>query len=197
MTPELEQKLCTAYPEIFFGRRRRLCGWPTAVERGIDCDDGWFNILDQLCHQIQWHVSASRERRARDLRFNRALLRAVRGDRESLIRLHTYGDSEAARARGEARVAEILVDPEPQCHIPSVACPQVVAAQVKEKFGTLRFYIDGGDDVVRGMIALAEGMSAVTCEICGNSGQVRSRPRTWIRTLCDEHDKNRSQAESS
>jgi hypothetical protein len=64
---------------------------------------------------------------------------------------------------------------------------QVVADQVKEKFGTLRFYYSGGDDVIDGMVRMAESMSAVTCEQCGCPGKQRSGG--WIRTLCDEHAK--------
>ena len=62
---------------------------------------------------------------------------------------------------------------------------QVVAAQVKEKFGGLRFYINGGDDFVEGAIALAESLSLRTCEECGAPGSRRSGG--WIRTLCDSH----------
>jgi len=62
---------------------------------------------------------------------------------------------------------------------------QVVAAQVKEKFGGLRFYIRGGDDFVEGAIALAESLSFRTCEECGAPGSRRGGG--WIRTLCDSH----------
>jgi hypothetical protein len=63
--------------------------------------------------------------------------------------------------------------------------PQVTLDQVKEKFGTLRFYYSGGDDYIRGMVTMAESMSGVTCETCGNPGT-----RTgggWIKTACKEH----------
>ena len=60
--------------------------------------------------------------------------------------------------------------------------PQVTLDQVKEKFGTLRFYYTGGDDVIDGMVRMAESMSAVTCESCGNPGeQTRGG---WIKTIC-------------
>ena len=64
---------------------------------------------------------------------------------------------------------------------------QIVAAQVKEKFGGLRFYIDGGDDWVYGAISMAESMSYRTCEVCGAPGKTRGTG--WIRTTCDEHTK--------
>lgn len=63
---------------------------------------------------------------------------------------------------------------------------QPVAAQVKEKFGGLRFYISGGDDVVDGMISLAENLSYRTCEDCGAPGAPRKGG--WVRTLCDKCD---------
>jgi len=62
---------------------------------------------------------------------------------------------------------------------------QVTLDQVKEKFGTLRFYYSGGDDVVDGMVRLAESMTYVTCEVCGSPGTQNSGG--WITTLCETH----------
>ena len=61
---------------------------------------------------------------------------------------------------------------------------QVRAAQVKEKFGSLRFYVDNSDEFVRGLISMAETQSLKTCESCGCPGHPRSGG--WIRTLCDD-----------
>ncbi len=61
---------------------------------------------------------------------------------------------------------------------------QVIAVQVKEKFGGLRFYVNNSDDYVNGAITLAESMSYRTCESCGDKGHRRSGG--WIRTLCDK-----------
>tara|TARA_Y100000034_G_scaffold137014_1_gene218482 strand:- start:32596 stop:33000 length:405 start_codon:yes stop_codon:yes gene_type:complete len=64
---------------------------------------------------------------------------------------------------------------------------QPVAVQVKEKFGTLRFYITGGDEYTDGMITMAEAMSEITCEECGMPGTLRKSG--WWRTRCDKcHD---------
>lgn len=64
--------------------------------------------------------------------------------------------------------------------------PQTVAVQVKEKFGGLRFYVDGGDEYIHGAIAAAETMSFRICEECGKPGD-RVGGGGWIRTVCDEH----------
>jgi hypothetical protein len=63
--------------------------------------------------------------------------------------------------------------------------PQVTLDQVKEKFGTLRFYYTGGDDYIRGLVSMAESMSGVTCEKCGNPGTTDGQG--WISTLCETH----------
>jgi len=63
--------------------------------------------------------------------------------------------------------------------------PQVVLEQVKEKFGTLRFYYSGGDDYISGLVSMAESMSGIMCETCGNPGTRTSGG--WIKTACKEH----------
>jgi hypothetical protein len=68
-------------------------------------------------------------------------------------------------------------------------CPQVVVRQIKEKFGGLRFYYDGGDDVVDGMVRMAESWAGASCETCSAPGTRRSGG--WIRTLCDVHEAER------
>ena len=63
--------------------------------------------------------------------------------------------------------------------------PQVTIAQIKEKFGGLRFYYDGGDAEIRGMVRMAEAWADVSCEECGAPGT--SGGEGWIKTLCPTH----------
>ena len=72
-------------------------------------------------------------------------------------------------------------------------CSQVVVEQIKEKFGGLRFYYQGGDDTIDGMVRMAESWAAHSCEECGKPG--KSRSGGWIRTLCDEHEAERQAAQ--
>jgi hypothetical protein len=66
-----------------------------------------------------------------------------------------------------------------------------VVHQVKEKFGTLRFYCAPGDyepsaetlDAFDALIAEAERLSAMTCEHCGAPGTLCHRAGA-VKTLC-------------
>jgi len=62
---------------------------------------------------------------------------------------------------------------------------QVVAFQVKEKFGTLRFYVDSFDEKQGAYINFAESMSSKICERCGTIKDVKLRGGGWLQTLCD------------
>ena len=64
--------------------------------------------------------------------------------------------------------------------------PQVVVEQIKEKFGGLRFYYQGGDEYIHGLVSMAESWAGSTCEKC--SGVGKRRDGGWIRTLCDFHE---------
>ena len=61
--------------------------------------------------------------------------------------------------------------------------------QIKEKFGGLRFYYDGGDEYISGLVSMAESWAACSCETCGTPGE--RREGGWIRTLCDTHETER------
>lgn len=71
---------------------------------------------------------------------------------------------------------------------------QIFASQVKEKFGTLRFYFytEGNesleiDNIVHNVISAVENESAHTCEECGEFGELRKNG--WLSTLCDKCNK--------
>jgi len=63
--------------------------------------------------------------------------------------------------------------------------PQFVASQIKEKFGGLRFYYEGGDDYISALVDMTETLSYSTCESCGlmNEGVGRVQ-KGWIQSLC-------------
>ena len=58
----------------------------------------------------------------------------------------------------------------------------VIIDQVKQKMD-LRIYTSGGDDIIKGMIRLAEYQASRTCEVTGNAGVFCVNERGWYRTL--------------
>ena len=68
--------------------------------------------------------------------------------------------------------------------------PQFVATQVKEKFGALRIYNDGGDEYCQGLVDMAATWSWNTCELCGNGGKrLVGHTTGWIGSVCEECSK--------
>ena len=57
--------------------------------------------------------------------------------------------------------------------------------QVKEKFGSLRFYANFSNDAIESLIREAERQSAKTCELCGADGDLADKGH-WYKTLCLE-----------
>lgn len=181
MRDELDELLVKKYPKIFRDRHGNMQN--TLMCWGFEVGDGWFNIIDAMCANIQGHIDWSRKNRARDLRYNRALARARKGDMNGLYHFHNYGKNDKWTDYAIKTAEWSLANN--QERKPAVACRQVIAIQVKEKFGTLRFYYEGGDPWVDGITSMAESMSARTCEECGNPGKPNSNG--WIRTLCKTH----------
>lgn len=69
-------------------------------------------------------------------------------------------------------------------NLPEEVRGEIQCAQVKEKFGGLRFYMTQETPYISGAIALAESMSFKICGTCGKPGERRSGG--WILTLCDD-----------
>jgi hypothetical protein len=140
MNERLDQRLVEKYPKIFANRYADIK--TTAMCWGFEHGDGWYDIIDSLCNNIQHHIDWNNKN------FE----------------------------KGYAQYKQV---------------PQVVATQIKEKFGTLRFYYEGGDDYISGLVSMAESWSAVACEECGVPGTQNNQG--WIKTLCETHRREREE----
>lgn len=158
MKKELDHFLVKRFPEIF--KNRYASPTETCMSWGFECGDGWFQLLYQACSLVEGHIKHIKE--------NNEFRLKMKAEIESGKDVHENWKKE---------YAENGLDPK---HV-----PQFVASQVKEKFGTLRFYYQGGDEYISGVINSAESTSCYTCEECGNPG--KTRHGGWVRTLCDKH----------
>jgi hypothetical protein len=61
---------------------------------------------------------------------------------------------------------------------------EMYAVQVKEKYGTLRFYMSCETDEISVLIDYAEYLSSKTCEVCGDPGKMRGK--SWFSVRCDK-----------
>jgi len=120
MEKELENKLFEKYPKLF--RQKDLSMQETCICFGLECGNGWYWLIDNLCGSIQNYIDMNRKQ-------------------------------------------------------------QVEVIQLKEKFGQLRYYVIGADELVQGMVWLAESMSETICEFCGSTVDV-TQTTGWIKTLC-------------
>lgn len=161
MREELDKKLVEKYPQIFKNRYASM--QETAMCWGICTGDGWYNIIDTLCALLtsEYHQAKSR------YEFAKETLEQNNGKTP-------WGKEVTAKEVEEKRLA--MEEAEKQ--IP-------VASQVKEKFGGLRFYVDGATEKHYNYITFAESMSYSTCEECGAPG--KRYTNGWHVTLCEKH----------
>jgi hypothetical protein len=132
MNKELELELVKKYPNIlrdYGGDMMKTC-----MHWGMECDDGWYDLLNSLLKKLDYLSNHSGV--------------------------------------------------------------QVVADQIKEKFGTLRFYYSTiaksdlnldpvVDEIISDVVSSAERRSAYVCEKSGKDGVLCSRIG-WLKTLSKE-----------
>lgn len=159
MRRDLDEKLCATYPEIFRDRHKPMM--ETAMCWGFACGDGWYPLIDTLCALLMSDV--------------RMIRRDVERTRKQLAK------PELSEWEQKYYTPERLAQLEKRLKEAEEELP--VAAQVKEKFGALRFYVDRGNDTHRAYITFAETMSATICEECGATKDVY-QTHGWVHTVC-------------
>jgi ribosomal protein S27E len=156
MKQKLQDKLYEKYPDLFY--ERHLDMTQTAMCWGISCGDGWYNILDTLCGLISNEI----ERPHKYIeRYTKALSSP-----------NLKEDMKTFYIEQIQKEKEKIIDP-------------IRVTQVKEKFGTLRFYTNCHNNKIDNYITFAEQISEVTCEICGAPGTINDGG--WLKVRCQKH----------
>jgi hypothetical protein len=125
---------------------------------GFECRDGWYNILAAAFDAIYSPFKNAQ----RDVAWYTKSIQ-------------TNPDDEQARENLQKAINKL---DDVQSNLP-------LFVQIKEKFGSLRMYHDGGDARAAGIVDMAETLSSCTCEVCGAPATTRSG--RWVSTLCDTH----------
>jgi hypothetical protein len=171
--PELQKKLFDKYPKIF--RQKDLPMTQTCMCWGVDCGNGWYNLIDTLCACIQNHVDST----ISDIQHRKEYLTIWICISDLFRRIRSYFLYPRILKHSLLQFREWWG----YQHRLNYDRYQVEASQVKEKYGGLRFYVDRSNETVDGMISLAEALSEKICDECGGPG--RPNDMGWISTLCD------------
>lgn len=166
-----EQRMAEKFPR-YFGEGCHYGGFAIG--------EGWYHIIELLVGQIDAYTKWKRSTRAYDLRYNRAWERGY----DAMLKFVLKGKDPELATEWQLDQAQQNIEGEPRNVTESVEWIQV--HQIKEKFGGLRFYYQGGDNHISGLVDMAETWAGHTCETCGNKGERRSGG--WVRTLCDHHE---------
>jgi hypothetical protein len=142
---------------------------------GFECNTGWYDIIEKACYVMYSrhknylshlnYIQNSIDNFDRHL-ANRRTYDKTTSEEDILKELNAFKESYSKQLQESLE-----------------GMPKVV--QVKEKFGTLRFYIDNGNDVSNAVTHYAELMSEHICEVCGNAG--KTYYMSWHKTLCRQH----------
>lgn len=163
MERELEKQLVKKYPKLF----TEYGGSPqkTCMSWGCECGDGWYNILDELCMKLS------------NTKFHLPIRRYKLVPRNLLCKWLSKMFS------WKIFFKKVYYRHEHE---------GVVFAQIKEKFGTLRIYLNGVPEEiyreVQDLINEAEYKSAKVCELCGEPAKLKTSG--WHITICEKCENN-------
>ena len=121
MNKENTEYLYNKYHQLFRDKDAPMTH--TCLCWGLEVGDGWFDLLKNLCEQIQ-----------------------VRCEQEG------YTD--------------------------------IRVIQCKEKYGTLRFYVNHADDFIYDLIEVAQEKSSHVCEVCGSKRGTLRSDHGWLSVRC-------------
>jgi len=144
---------------------------------GFECNIGWYNILEA--------AFATMVSRYKNCKSTLDYYQRMMDDKPR------YFEAQRNYLRNEGLTDEALEDKlnksfqEAKNDYEQAVLELPIVVQVKEKFGTLRLYIEKGNQTSFAIASYAELMSRCTCEVCGDSG--KTYEIGWCKTLCEKH----------
>ena len=170
-------RLLNRYPLLYADYNKPLT--QTLMCFGFEHGDGWYDIIKGLSHGLEPLIRVWMKEHpnapcaacscAKDAHYG---CKSSRPGKCLALREHVDPPK-------NAKIPELYY----QCWCDQYDDGHPRAVQVKEKFGTLRFYMTGETEEMSRLIHRAEERSAVTCEKCGKPGEYRDLG--WAFTLCD------------
>ena len=175
MKQELDEKLCKAFPNLYADRHGDMR--TTAACWGFEFSDGWFDIIWRLSEKLEPMIlKIKQENPRRTIRFLKAKEKWNHKIRTFWIDHFAFKKDLFNRIMTWIILKLIFNIDQPEY-------PRAV--QMKEKYGTLRFYMNCETEEMSQAIAEAERESAHTCERCGSKEGKLNR-YGWVSCECDK-----------
>lgn len=169
MRKEYDDSLVNNYPNLY--KDRFISMQNTSMCWGFECGDGWFSIINNLSQKLEKLILEIPKLSIREVFSICNFLQAIKF-------LFLWSIQRVLKTNFRF-VEYISTELNIRQHYR--------ASQVKEKFGSLRFYMNYSTPEMDKLIDEAEKESALTCEECGKSGKPRSKGKGWLYTACNEH----------
>ena len=192
MRKEKQEELYKKYPKIFGDKDKSPK--ETCMCWGIDCSDGWYDLIDRLCSHLQFNTDTNNTTYIIKNKFHSFISK-------TLDKFYSWLPKDYTLKNNNFKTLKYI----PIYHqfkkfiwnlrkktwnferveIKTNKYTQVVASQVKEKFGGLRFYVNSASSEQHAVISFVENLSYHTCEECGSNKEV-TQTTGWIKTLCSD-----------
>lgn len=171
MNSENTAKLWETFPLLYSGRQ--LSTRESLIPFGFSCGDGWFDLIWELSEKLERLIEKFIEEHPDSCECEHSRAEHTEGKCVVILSLAgKYGFEDDVPCK---------------CSKFQVWHPK--ATQVKEKFGSMRYYLSATDQMYE-LAREAEAKSATICEECGKPGSLRGIG--WYNTLCDEHAVDKS-----
>ena len=188
MNVKLNKKLISKYPELFGADEVTPYS-----QRGIECGDGWYSLLDNTLSLIDNHAKNPQwvEEPLFKLKvwYNKIFWNKILYPIGSLF---TRGIPKICSATEAHKYEDkwnryytwqhiFMANP---IYVKPKTSPVIRIVQIKEKFGGLRIHIKGSDEFINGVTSLAQSLAYKICENCGTNQDVITNKKGWHKTYC-------------
>jgi hypothetical protein len=161
MSPKLEHKLIEKYPKLF--KNVNKSPKESLMCFGMECGDGWYNILENLCGYIEnlqkthSYFLATKDKNDKHADFHCPDVTFFQiKEKYGTLRVYwNFGEWDHEDLKSRAKDAK-----------------------------QLNYYLNKYTDMIESVISFCEYLSSKTCEVTGKPGKLYSKG--WCVTLCKE-----------
>jgi hypothetical protein len=209
MNQKLKNKLAEKYPFL----RKLENGKESYDCFGIECGNGWYDLLDRTCSLIEWRIKNPEYDKEKFFLlktwYNKTFWNWIFYPLGNFLflrgvpRMYDINHPDAAKFQAKSQRYwkwSNVFEAYPR-HVAPKSPLNFQVLQIKEKFAGLRFYYSAyyehrkffgliksykQDEYIHGVISYAENLSYHICEACGSNQKVTINKTGWRKAYCSK-----------